>query len=234
MHDGVDPVLARSIRATRAWSPTSPGHQGRLRRDGLAKPGREIVEHHDLLAGIQQAPAPCGCRYSPRRPSPEPPCRNASAVSFVVQAYRNASASIQVHPLADPPSREKGFRAKRGHMHSAASPVSRTPSDVALDSSALARSSLACSSLHAGSPPPKHGSLSMKRIRKAVLPVAGLGTRFLPATKAVPKEMMTVVDRPVVQHVVDEAQGRRNRAFHLRHRPQQGGHRGSFRHRLRA
>jgi len=38
-----------------------------------------------------------------------------------------------------------------------------------------------------------------------VLPVAGLGTRFLPATKAVPKEMLTVVDRPVVQHVVDEA-----------------------------
>jgi UTP--glucose-1-phosphate uridylyltransferase len=45
----------------------------------------------------------------------------------------------------------------------------------------------------------------MKRIRKAVLPVAGLGTRFLPATKAVPKDMLTVVDRPVVQHVVDEA-----------------------------
>src|SRR6186713_1217205 len=45
----------------------------------------------------------------------------------------------------------------------------------------------------------------MKRIRKAVLPVAGLGTRFLPATKAVPKEMLTVVDRPVVQHVLDEA-----------------------------
>lgn len=42
-------------------------------------------------------------------------------------------------------------------------------------------------------------------IRKAILPVAGLGTRFLPATKAVPKEMLTVVDRPVVQHVVDEA-----------------------------
>lgn len=45
----------------------------------------------------------------------------------------------------------------------------------------------------------------MKRIRKAVLPVAGLGTRFLPATKSMPKEMLTVVDRPVVQHVVDEA-----------------------------
>jgi UTP--glucose-1-phosphate uridylyltransferase len=42
-------------------------------------------------------------------------------------------------------------------------------------------------------------------IRKAVLPVAGLGTRFLPATKAVPKEMLTVVDRPLIQHVVDEA-----------------------------
>jgi UTP--glucose-1-phosphate uridylyltransferase len=43
------------------------------------------------------------------------------------------------------------------------------------------------------------------QIRKAVFPVAGLGTRFLPATKAMPKEMLTVVDRPVIQHVVDEA-----------------------------
>ncbi|MEM7693783.1 MAG: UTP--glucose-1-phosphate uridylyltransferase GalU [Pseudomonadota bacterium] len=45
----------------------------------------------------------------------------------------------------------------------------------------------------------------MKPVRKAVLPVAGLGTRFLPATKAMPKEMLTVVDRPVLQYVVDEA-----------------------------
>ncbi|MDE2016255.1 MAG: UTP--glucose-1-phosphate uridylyltransferase [Hyphomicrobiales bacterium] len=44
-----------------------------------------------------------------------------------------------------------------------------------------------------------------KPVRKAVFPVAGLGTRFLPATKAMPKEMLTVVDRPVLQHVVDEA-----------------------------
>jgi UTP--glucose-1-phosphate uridylyltransferase len=44
-----------------------------------------------------------------------------------------------------------------------------------------------------------------KPIRKAVFPVAGLGTRFLPATKSVPKEMLTVVDRPVLQHVVEEA-----------------------------
>ncbi len=45
----------------------------------------------------------------------------------------------------------------------------------------------------------------MKKIRKAVLPVAGLGTRVLPATKAIPKEMMPVVDRPALQYVVDEA-----------------------------
>ena len=45
----------------------------------------------------------------------------------------------------------------------------------------------------------------MTRVRKAVFPVAGLGTRFLPATKAMPKEMLTVVDKPVLQHVVDEA-----------------------------
>lgn len=44
-----------------------------------------------------------------------------------------------------------------------------------------------------------------RKIRKAVLPVAGLGTRFLPATKAVPKEMLTILDRPIIQYVVDEA-----------------------------
>ena len=44
-----------------------------------------------------------------------------------------------------------------------------------------------------------------KRIRKAVFPVAGLGTRVLPATKCIPKEMLPVVDRPVIQHCVEEA-----------------------------
>lgn len=44
-----------------------------------------------------------------------------------------------------------------------------------------------------------------KTVRKAVIPVAGNGTRFLPATKAMPKEMLTIVDRPVVQYAVDEA-----------------------------
>ncbi|MBC8207944.1 MAG: UTP--glucose-1-phosphate uridylyltransferase GalU [Desulfobulbaceae bacterium] len=43
------------------------------------------------------------------------------------------------------------------------------------------------------------------KIRKAVIPVAGLGTRFLPATKAIPKEMLTIVDRPTIQYIVEEA-----------------------------
>lgn len=45
----------------------------------------------------------------------------------------------------------------------------------------------------------------VRRVRTAVFPVAGLGTRFLPATKAMPKEMLTVVDKPVIQYAVDEA-----------------------------
>ena len=44
-----------------------------------------------------------------------------------------------------------------------------------------------------------------QRITKAVFPVAGLGTRFLPATKAMPKEMLTLVDRPLIQYAIDEA-----------------------------
>lgn len=47
--------------------------------------------------------------------------------------------------------------------------------------------------------------MAMKPIRKAVFPVAGLGTRFLPATKSIPKEMLTIVDRPLIQYVVEEA-----------------------------
>jgi UTP--glucose-1-phosphate uridylyltransferase len=45
----------------------------------------------------------------------------------------------------------------------------------------------------------------MKPLRKAVLPVAGLGTRFLPATKAMAKEMLPVVDKPLIQYAVEEA-----------------------------
>jgi UTP--glucose-1-phosphate uridylyltransferase len=45
----------------------------------------------------------------------------------------------------------------------------------------------------------------MKAVRKAVFPVAGLGTRFLPATKAMPKEMLTIVDKPLIQYAVEEA-----------------------------
>ena len=46
---------------------------------------------------------------------------------------------------------------------------------------------------------------AMKPVRKAVFPVAGLGTRLLPATKSIPKEMLTIVDRPLIQYAVDEA-----------------------------
>ena len=44
-----------------------------------------------------------------------------------------------------------------------------------------------------------------KKVRKAVFPVGGLGTRFLPATKAMPKEMLPVVDKPLIQYAVEEA-----------------------------
>lgn len=45
----------------------------------------------------------------------------------------------------------------------------------------------------------------MNLVRKAIIPAAGLGTRFLPATKAIPKEMLPIVDRPIIQYVVEEA-----------------------------
>ncbi len=45
----------------------------------------------------------------------------------------------------------------------------------------------------------------MKKIRKCVIPVAGFGTRFLPATKALPKEMIPIIDKPVMQYIVEEA-----------------------------
>lgn len=45
----------------------------------------------------------------------------------------------------------------------------------------------------------------MKKVRKAVIPAAGFGTRFLPATKAMPKEMLPIVDKPIIQYVVEEA-----------------------------
>ncbi|MBQ1621296.1 MAG: NTP transferase domain-containing protein, partial [Selenomonas sp.] len=45
----------------------------------------------------------------------------------------------------------------------------------------------------------------MKKIRKAVIPAAGYGTRFLPATKATPKEMLPIVDKPTIQYIVEEA-----------------------------
>jgi UTP--glucose-1-phosphate uridylyltransferase len=54
------------------------------------------------------------------------------------------------------------------------------------------------------SAPADGSAISRQKVRKAVLPAAGLGTRFLPATKAQPKEMLTVVDKPQIQYVVEE------------------------------
>ena len=57
-----------------------------------------------------------------------------------------------------------------------------------------------------------------KRVRKAVFPVAGLGTRFLPATKAMPKEMLPIVDKPLIHYAVEEAKAAGIEQFYLCHR----------------
>jgi UTP--glucose-1-phosphate uridylyltransferase len=49
------------------------------------------------------------------------------------------------------------------------------------------------------------GDLNMQKVRKAIIPAAGLGTRFLPATKAQPKEMLPIVDKPTIQYIIEEA-----------------------------
>ena len=68
-----------------------------------------------------------------------------------------------------------------------------------------------------------------QRVRKAVLPVAGLGTRFLPATKAMPKEMLTVVDRPLIQYAVEECLAAGIEEFVFVTGRNKSAHRGSFR-----
>src|SRR5262245_40431088 len=77
-----------------------------------------------------------------------------------------------------------------------------------LTKSGFARSHL-CGRLKKALPPvpalPSRYPETPMKIRKAVFPVAGLGTRVLPATKAMPKEMLTIVDKPLIQYVVDEA-----------------------------
>ena len=76
------------------------------------------------------------------------------------------------------------------------------------------------------------GTLNDQMPRKAVFPVAGLGTRFLPATKAVPKEMLTVVDKPVIQYAVEEAAEAGIEHFVFVTGRGKGRDRGSFRSRL--
>ncbi len=72
------------------------------------------------------------------------------------------------------------------------------------------------------------------RVRKAVFPAAGWGTRFLPATKAQPKEMLPLVDKPIIQYAVEEAVAAGHRAGHHRHLQPEARDRGPLRPLLRA
>ena len=67
---------------------------------------------------------------------------------------------------------------------------------------------------------------AIKQVRKAVIPAAGLGTRFLPATKATPKEMLPIVDKPTIQYIIEEALASGIDSDH--YRAQQTCYRGSF------
>ncbi len=68
-----------------------------------------------------------------------------------------------------------------------------------------------------------------KRVRKAVLPVAGLGTRVLPGAKTTPKNLLNIVDRPILSYVVEEARAAGDRALRVHRRARPGRHRGLFR-----
>jgi len=57
----------------------------------------------------------------------------------------------------------------------------------------------------------------MKQVRKAIIPAAGLGTRFLPATKALAKEMLPIVDKPTIQFIVEEARDRKSTRLNSSH-----------------
>ena len=65
-------------------------------------------------------------------------------------------------------------------------------------------------------------------IRKAVIPAAGLGTRFLPVTRSVPKELLPILDRPMLQYVVEEAAEAGITDVIVVTSPRQGGHRRVF------
>ena len=62
------------------------------------------------------------------------------------------------------------------------------------------------------------GGMNLKKVRKAIIPAAGLGTRFLPATKAMPKEMLPIVDKPTIQYIVEEAVASGIEGHHYRNR----------------
>lgn len=69
---------------------------------------------------------------------------------------------------------------------------------------------------------------NIKRVRKAVIPAAGWGTRFLPATKSMPKEMLPIVDTPTIQYIVEEAVNSGIDADMPDYQPHQKGNRRPF------
>ena len=68
----------------------------------------------------------------------------------------------------------------------------------------------------------------MTKIKKAVIPAAGLGTRVLPASKAMPKEMLPIVDKPAIQYIVEEACKKRYRGYFNYYQPRKNDGRRPF------
>ena len=119
----------------------------------------------------------------------------------------------------------------RGHRR-----VSRRSSSFGTSRTCAGSSRAKSSASTAAHPTARVASAAMAPtpVTKAVIPAAGLGTRFLPATKSQPKEMLPIVDRPSIQYVVEEAIGRRPHRRARHHRARQARDRGPLRPQLRA
>src|SRR5690606_15564143 len=197
-HPGSVPADHAVGRHRRARGGVYPRH-GRARADPAARraddpAGRQAARprHRDRLhrpAPRREAarnPVPRRRTLPPDRASQDPAGRGAFGLA------RQARARDRPH------ARCRGGVRHGGARQAAARDLARIP--------APGRGARARGHGHGSRIPRKTGTQDMtQRIRKAVFPVAGLGTRFLPATKTVPKEMLPIVDRPLIQYAVDEA-----------------------------
>ena len=213
MHDRVDLVLARRGGRRAPDRPCRPDDEHGLRRNGPAKPGRKVVENDDLLAGIMQlqdhvaADIAGAARHQNRH--------RILRISTFEQPSETLSASIQVHLARYQSAWTARILLKQGL---------RSQMDRTLTARSRSLSSLQTSltwlndEAHPQSRPPG------RRPRHPVSSrhqgdAEGDDDRRRPARRAACRR---------------RGEGGGNRAFHLRHRPEQGGHRGPFRHRLRA